>query len=51
MKIKILNSCSGLDFSFTKGETIEAPEELAEELVKAGHAEAVEAPKPEKKKK
>ena len=39
MKIKILTSCSGLDFSYAEGETVDAKTEVAKDLIKAGFAE------------
>lgn len=43
MKIQILVSCAGLDFSFTKGETAEVTAELGKDLIKAGYAEEIKA--------
>lgn len=51
MKIKILKSCAGLDFSYSQGQEVEASDEIAKDLIRAKHAEAVEAPKVEPKKK
>jgi len=41
MKIQILVSCAGLDFSFAVGETAEVSTELGKDLIKAGYAEEV----------
>ena len=41
MKIKILTSCGGLDFSYAEGETVDAKTEVAKDLIKAGFAEEV----------
>ena len=41
MNIKILTSCSGLDFSYAKGETVDAKSEIAKDLLKAGYAEEI----------
>jgi len=39
MKIKIKTSCSGLDFAYTAGETVDAPEKRAADLINARYAE------------
>ena len=39
MNIKILTSCSGLDFSYAEGETVDANADIAKDLIKAGYAE------------
>ncbi|WP_158738631.1 hypothetical protein [Alteribacillus sp. YIM 98480] len=38
MKIEILRSVAGVDFSYPKGKTVEIDKERAEKLIKAGHA-------------
>ena len=38
VKIRVLTSCAGNDFSYGQGET-EAPEVIAADLVRAGYAE------------
>ena len=43
MNIKILTSCSGLDFSYAEGETVDAKAEIAKDLIKAGYAEEIKA--------
>lgn len=43
MKIKILTSCAGLDFSFSAGEIVEADSKTAKDLIRAGYAEEVKA--------
>lgn len=40
-KIKILVSCAGLNFSFVAGETPETDDAIADDLIRAGHAIAV----------
>ena len=46
MKIRILKSCSGLDFSFTKSSTADVDDTLGKDLISAGYAEEVKEPKP-----
>ena len=41
MKIKILTSCSGLNFSFAPGQVTDTDSSLAKDLIKAGYAEEV----------
>ena len=41
MKIKMLTSCSGNDYSFRIGETVDAKDEIAADLIDAGFAEEV----------
>ena len=48
MKIKILTSCTGVDFSFMAGQEIDISAKQAKDLIEAGHAEEV---KPEGKSK
>ena len=43
MKIKILTSCSGLNFSFVEGETTDVDAALGKDLVNAGYAEEIKA--------
>ena len=45
MKIKILTSCSGLNFSFYEGQTAEVDTVLAKALIKAGYAEEIKETK------
>lgn len=42
MKIKILKSLAGLDFSFYAGQIVEIDDKNASQLIKAGLAEEVE---------
>ena len=41
MNVKILTSCSGLDFSYIEGETVDAKNEVAKDLISAGYAEEI----------
>ena len=41
MKIMILTSCSGLEFSFVEGDIVETTAEIGKDLIKAGYAEEV----------
>ncbi len=41
MKIKILACCAGLKFSYTAGETVDADDATAKDLIRAGYAKAV----------
>lgn len=50
MNIKILTSCSGLDFSYAEGETVDAKADIAKDLVKAGYAEEIKTAARTKKK-
>ena len=43
MNIKILISCSGLDFSYAEGETVDVKPEIARDLIKARYADEVKA--------
>jgi|GEM_PF-2802998 len=45
MKIKILKCCAGLKFSYTAGETANADDLVAKDLIQAGYAEQDIAPK------
>ena len=47
MKIKILTSCSGLNFSFYEGQTTEVDNTIARDLIKAGYAEEIKNTKKE----
>ncbi len=42
MRIKVLTSISGADFSYMGNETVDVSEECGKELVRAGYAEPVE---------
>lgn len=41
MNIRILTSCSGLDFSYAEGERVDANAETAKDLIQAGYAEEI----------
>lgn len=43
MKIKILKSCSGNNFSYMQGDTVDADKVVAEDLVGCGFAEKIGA--------
>lgn len=43
MKIKILKSCAGLNFSFFVGDMPDVPSAVAKDLIQAGHAEEVKS--------
>ena len=43
MKVKILVSCSGLNFSYAEGDFIDVTAELGKDLVNAGYAEDIKA--------
>ena len=51
MHIKILVSCSGLDFTYRQGEEVIVAEELGKDLIAGGLAEEVIKPKPKEKQK
>lgn len=38
MKIRLLVSCVGTDFSYGKGQEVECSEERAKDLIRGGHA-------------
>lgn len=38
MKIQILTSCVGNDFSYGKGQIVDCSEERAKDLIRGGHA-------------
>ena len=50
MNIKILTSCSGLDFSYAEGETVDVKADIAKDLIGAGYAEEVKTSSRSKKK-
>lgn len=51
MQIKFLVSTAGMDFSYSEGQEVEVPDELAQQFVDCGHAEVVqEQPQPKKRK-
>ena len=50
MNIRILTSCSGLDFSYAEGETVDAKADIAKDLIKAGYAEEIKSSARTKKK-
>lgn len=41
MKIKILTNCAGLKFSYSAGETVNADDTIANDLIQAGYAKVV----------
>ena len=45
MKIKILTSCSGIDFSYFQGQTVETTSEIAKDLIESGYAEEIKTTK------
>jgi len=49
MKIKVTTSCSGLTFSFSKGQTVDVDKKIGEDLVKCGFAEEIKSAKSAKK--
>lgn len=51
MKVKILKNIVGIDFSYTVGEEVNLKKELAEDLIRAGHAEAIKSAAKRKSKK
>ena len=46
MHIKILISCSGLDFAYRQGEEVIVTEELGKDLISAGYAKEIKPVKP-----
>ena len=42
MKIKLLVSVAGLDFSYAAGEIVDAPQHIAEDMLRAQYAIAAE---------
>lgn len=51
MHIKILVSCSGLDFTYRQGEEVIVAEELGKDLIAGGLAEEIAEPKTKEKQK
>lgn len=51
MHIKILVSCSGLDFTYRQGEEVIVTEELGKDLIAGGLAEEIPETKPKEKQK
>jgi hypothetical protein len=45
MKVKIITGCSGLDFSYRQGETVDAKSDIAKDLIEAGYAVEVKSDK------
>lgn len=43
MKIQILKSCAGLDFSYYEGETVECDDVIAKDLISADYAKEIKA--------
>lgn len=41
VKIRLLTSVAGGDYTYAAGDEVDAPEERAKDLVRAGHAEMV----------
>ena len=41
MKIKMLESCAGTRFSYAKGASLDVPDKVGKDLVKAGYAESL----------
>ena len=50
MNIKILTSCSGLDFSYAEGEMVDVQADIAKDLINAGYAEEIKTAARTKKK-
>ena len=48
MKIRLLQSRAGIDFSQSKGDEIEVDAAEAKRMIEAGQAEAIAAPKTER---
>ncbi len=51
MRIKILVSCSGLDFAYRQGDEVIIAEDLGKDLIAGELAEEVIEPKPKEKQK
>ena len=51
MHIKILVSCSGLDFTYRQGEEVIVAEDLGKDLINGGLAEEIAETKPKEKQK
>jgi hypothetical protein len=45
MEIKIKTGCSGLEFSYGQGETVDAKSDIAKDLIEAGYAVEVKSDK------
>lgn len=43
MKIKLLTSVVSSDYNYAAGQEVDAPEERAKDLIRAGHAELLES--------
>jgi len=43
MKIKLLVSVAGLDFSYAAGEIVDAPQHIAEDMLRAHYAVSAES--------
>ena len=50
MKVKVLVSVAGVDFSYSPNEVVDMPQKRAEEFIRIGHAEEIK-PKPTTKRK
>ncbi len=51
MRIRILVSCSGLDFTYRQGEEVTVTDELGKDLTAGGLAEEIAETKPKEKQK
>ena len=51
MRIKILVSCSGLDFAYRQGDEVIVAEDLGKDLIVGGLAEEIAETKPKEKQK
>lgn len=51
MRIRILVSCSGLDFTYRQGDEIIVAEDLGKDLIAGGLAEEIAETKPKEKQK
>ena len=49
MRIKILVSCSGLDFAYRQGDEVIVAEDLGKDLIAGGLAEEIAETKPKEK--
>ena len=45
MIVRILKTCAGSDFCYTKGTSLDVPEVRAKDLIRAGYAERAEEKK------
>lgn len=43
MRIKVLKCCAGLKFSYSAGETVDADNKTAKDLIQAGYAQEIKA--------